>query len=330
MRYIYIIITVLITCLLLQNNILCAQAQESEILFAKKAIDDGFYDLAVEKLQVFLGKYPDSLHKSEAHLLLGKCFYNKGEFKKALYEFELITKDPEAGELEDDALYWTAEVYFKSGQYDKAMDYYQRIIDDFQDSPFLSFSYYSIGWCYYELKEYAEALDELETVISRFPLISIVVKAEYKICEILYEAKEFAKARLRIYNFLKAHPLNESRADLYYMLADSSFYLGDFKDAIRNFDEALSMAAEDAQWRNLAIYRKGRAYFKLENYQEALDAFTECSEKAKEPNVISAGIFGMAQSYEKLDNLNEAEKYYLEIIENFGEGEWADDAFYWV
>src|SRR3989338_2846011 len=178
---------------------LYAQQEEGELLFARKAIKDGFFDIAENKLQSFLKKYPNSLHKFEAYLLLGKCFYNTGDYKKALYEFQLIIDNPEASELEDEAYYWTGEVYFKSGNFNEAIRFYQIIIDDHKDSSYLAFAYYSLAWSYYELNDYNKAVEVFQKVASDFPLDRLAVKAEYKICEIFYEREEFAKARLSLH-----------------------------------------------------------------------------------------------------------------------------------
>ena len=114
MRKIIYIIIVLIAAISIYNNHVYAQQEEGDLSFAKKALNDGFYDLAVEKLQFFLNRYPNSPHKDEVYLVLGKCFYKQGELKKALYEFQLITNKPQTSDFTDEALYWIGEVYFKS------------------------------------------------------------------------------------------------------------------------------------------------------------------------------------------------------------------------
>ena len=260
MRYIYKLLYILIIVVIaISSPPDCrtyAQQEEGDILFAKKAFNDGFYALAERKLRSFLEKHPDSSRKAQVHILLGKCFYNQGELKKALYEFQLVSERLDMDERIDEALYWTAEVYFKSQDFQNAIDYYHKLIDEFGNSPYLVFAQYSIGWCYYELKDYDRAMEGFETVLARFPKDKLAVKANYKICEILYEKQEFAKARLRLHSFLKEHALTDKISDAYYMLGDSSFYLGDFKDAVRNLDAALSMS-KNSSWIGMALYKKG-------------------------------------------------------------------------
>ncbi|MFH1381198.1 MAG: tetratricopeptide repeat protein, partial [Candidatus Omnitrophota bacterium] len=145
LRYKHIILT--ITILLAAICPAHAQYEEGDILFATRALNDGFYDLAVGKLQTFLKKNPESTHKNEAYILLGKCYYNQNQFTKSIYEFEQVINDPKAADLWDDAIYWTGEVYFKINDYNKAIECYDKIVKDYKDSPFLAFSYYSMGWC---------------------------------------------------------------------------------------------------------------------------------------------------------------------------------------
>ena len=52
--------------------------EESDFTFAKKAFNDGFYDLAKERLENFLRTYPQTPRMYEVHVLLGRCFHYQG------------------------------------------------------------------------------------------------------------------------------------------------------------------------------------------------------------------------------------------------------------
>ena len=49
-------------------------------VLAKKAFEDEFYDISQEQLERFLANYPQSQYKDEAHLLLGRCYFQYGKY----------------------------------------------------------------------------------------------------------------------------------------------------------------------------------------------------------------------------------------------------------
>ncbi|MCK4463607.1 MAG: tetratricopeptide repeat protein, partial [Candidatus Omnitrophica bacterium] len=154
-----ILLFTLISAVLPSNHIYAVQKQEeNDFIFAQKALSDGFYDLAEEKLYSLLKTYPDSTYKYKAHLLLGRTFYHRDKFKKAIYEFGLVLEDPEGVEFIDEALYWQGEVYFKLKDHKNAMKFYQRLIDEYPESRYRPYCYYSIAWSYYELGKHRMAI----------------------------------------------------------------------------------------------------------------------------------------------------------------------------
>ena len=97
---------------------------QSEVDFARKAIKDGFYDLAENKLSGLLASNVSEDLAAEVHLLLGRVYYEKGLSRKALQEFGFILESFRGSNLVDAATYWIAEVYFKEGNYEEALAAY--------------------------------------------------------------------------------------------------------------------------------------------------------------------------------------------------------------
>src|SRR3989338_5209057 len=116
--------------------------EESDLLFAKKALSDGFYGLAEERFENFLESYPRTSRLYEAHLLLGQCLYYQNNPRKALLEMEFVLDNPGEARFQDAALYWIGEVYFKTGDFAKAFEFYQKVIDNFPSSKYISYAVY--------------------------------------------------------------------------------------------------------------------------------------------------------------------------------------------
>src|SRR3990167_5510712 len=72
-------------------------SKEEESLFvAKKAFEDGFYEVSLGLLERFLNNYPDSPKATEANLLIGECYFHQNRFLEALNKFEGLLNLPSA------------------------------------------------------------------------------------------------------------------------------------------------------------------------------------------------------------------------------------------
>jgi len=91
-----------------------SNTEDSDFTFAKKAFNDGFYDIAESRLETFLRDYPETQYLYEAHTALGRCYYYRTNYQRALYEFGVVLNAPAGGRFQDEALYWTGEIYLKT------------------------------------------------------------------------------------------------------------------------------------------------------------------------------------------------------------------------
>ena len=99
---------------------------QSDLDFARKAINDGFYDMAENKLAGLLDQKLPSAVEAETRLLMGRMFYEKSQPAKALAEFNIIRERFANSGFAPGAVYWTAEVYFKDGSYEQALENYEK------------------------------------------------------------------------------------------------------------------------------------------------------------------------------------------------------------
>src|SRR3989338_2632790 len=95
---------------------------KDDFTLAQKAFEDRFYDISQEQLERFLAIYPQSDHRDEAHLILGRSYLMLGKNAQALNEFDLVLSSASAKHLYDEAVYWSAEVYFRGKDFKQALD----------------------------------------------------------------------------------------------------------------------------------------------------------------------------------------------------------------
>jgi len=78
-----------------------AWAQEADdLVLITKTFEDGFYDVSQEHAKAFLEKHPESDRKAYVLFVMGRAYFELGQYKRAVDVFEKIT------ELETESSYY--------------------------------------------------------------------------------------------------------------------------------------------------------------------------------------------------------------------------------
>lgn len=290
-------------------------SKEEESLFvAKKAFEDGFYEVSLGLLERFLKNYPDSPRGLEARLLTGECYFHQARFLDALDEFESLLKQPAAKDIRDACFYWIAEVHFKANNFSKAAEYYQKVIDNFPQSSYSVSAYYSLGWCLFQESKFDEAMRYFSIVEERFPKEPLASDASFKIIECLYNLKDYSALAHRLKTYLKAYSKDSAKlAYLYFYLGEAYYYLNDFSAAAGQYAKAISAKGED-KMQALSRLGLGWADLKLKNYKEAKDLFSEIKSDSLEKPSRDILFLGKAVLSFETANYEESRVIYTELL----------------
>lgn len=285
-------------------------SQEFEALFvAKKAFEDGFYDVSLELLERFLKIYPDAKETAEASLLVGQCYFQQNRFLDALQQFDKLADNPKAKDFQDAVDYWTAEVHFRGNNFSKAREYYKKVTDNFPNSSYAPASLYSLGWCLFQEQYYSQALEYFRQVEENFPKESYGQDAGFKIIECLYNLKDYAALKEKARKYIKAYSKDPVKsAYLYFYLAEADYYLNNFSEAINEYGRCEAMSG-DEKLKALAGLGQAWSYFKAKQNKEAEAAFAKIKfenlEKANQGALLlgRAGLLAENKSYAQAKNI---------------------------
>lgn len=301
--------------------------EETDFLLAKKAFNDGFYGIAAERAGDFLRNYSNTPFLYEAHNLLGRACYNQNNYSQAILEFGVVLDAPAAGEFQDEALYWSAEIYLKEGDFKKALEFFQRTAEDFPSSRYSPYAVYSRAWAYYKLGSAEDALASFREVVAKYPFEKVAMESQFRIGRGEYLLARYGKAEEELDIFLKKFPVSEKTAEAYYLKGEAEFYLNEYKDAIVDLEKAMSISP-GADWAPLARYRKACAYFKSGDYEKSIEEFQKCADGSGSSFIRSSSLLGLMQSYEKkgLPALD-TEKACDEVIAKYRDSDAAPEAY---
>ncbi len=289
--------------------------KEEEALFvAKKAFEDGFYEVSLGLLERFSQGYPSSSKIPEVNLLIGQCYFHQSKFLEALNKFEELLGLPAAKDIKPAVIYWIAEVHFKGNSFNKAAAYYKIIVDEFQQSAYYVYACYSFGWCLFQEGKFAEAMKYFKLVEERFPKEQQAQDSSFKIIECLYNLKDYAGLKERLASYLKVYSKDAFKANyLYFYLAEADYYLSNFKEAIEEYSKVIA-ATNDEKIKALSRLGVGWSYLKSKQYKEAQDAFSQISSDILEKKNRDAFLLGKAILAFETKKFNEAKEVYGDLI----------------
>ena len=290
-------------------------SKEDETLFvAKKAFEDGFYEVSLGLLERALKNYPDSAKRPEVELLIGRCFFNQSRFLDALAKFEELLNQAAAKPIKDAVLYWVAEVHFKGNNFNKAATYYKAIIEEFPKSSYIPAAYYSLGWCLFQEQKFAEALEYFKIVEARYAKEPQGEDSSFKIIECIYNLKDYASLKERVKSYLKIYSKESSHlAYLYFYLAEADYYLNNFDEALDEYSKVI-INTQDARIRSLSKLGMGWSYLKLKRYKESQDTFLDIKAESLEKRSRDVLLLGRAILMSETNRVNEAKKIYDELL----------------
>ncbi|MBN2830734.1 MAG: tetratricopeptide repeat protein [Candidatus Omnitrophica bacterium] len=305
----------LIIIFLCSSAISYAQGQGKEEVFfvARKAFEDGYYEVSIGLLNRFLDDFPYSSKTGEAELLLGQSYFYQSKLIEALGKFEELLNKPSAANVKDAVLYWIAETYFKANNFPKAAQAYRKVIDGFPNSSYAPLALYSLGRSLFEEGNFKEALSYFKAMEERYAREPQALDASFKIVECLYKLKDYPalkdKAKQALKLFAKDTP---KLAYLYFYIAESEYSLDNFNQSLDYYKKALK---ESSDIRVQALSRLGAAwsYLKLKDYKKAESEFALVKDGELDKNGLEALLLGRGESLLKQGKLKEAKQEFEKV-----------------
>jgi len=315
MKILFTVIALMVssTVLAAQGAIAQDDKEQEAILVARKAFEDGFYEVSLGLLERFFKDYPHSPGVAEANLLVGQCYFHQDKFLDALTKFEETLNQPQAENIKDSLFYWIAEVHFKGNAFSRAAEYYRKVIDGFPASAYLGPAYYSLGWCLFQEQNFSEALKYFKITEEKFSHQPQAQDSTFKIIECLYNLRDYASLKGQITSYLKAGPRSNKGPYLYFYLAEADYYLNNFNEAIDEYSKVI-LDFNDEKAKALARLGMGWAYLKLKRYKDAQGVFLEIKKEGLDKKSQDALLLARAILMAETNRFPEARDLYNELL----------------
>jgi len=297
-----------------------ALTEEALFNYAKLAVELSYnpYNEAVNAIQEYLSKYPESVRRDEFYGYLADLYLLTKNYKNALSSIQQIKKRSvrldaayqriayyrgieifneadydgaislfdKARELTSDngikalCSYWTGEAHYRTGHWDKAIETFNKFLvtPGAMAQPLFATANYNLGYCYFKKKEYNKAITGFRKFL-----------AEKK-----PEPKQAGDANLR--------------------LGDCYFMTKDYVQAVEYYQKAIAAHVSDADY---AMYQKGISYGVQGDMQNKISTMQNQLQTYPKSNYTDDALYEIGITYNVINHDNDALTYFQRVVKEF-------------
>jgi len=264
--------------------------------------------------------YPQSDLAKFAYYGMGDVLYFSGDFKGALYRYEIFLKKYPRSELKDYAKFKLAVCYHNQDDFLTAIEYLKPLLRH-KDRFLASHSNYVLGQGYQGLENYDEAIKAYQRVSSSYPNQRIAALASLRLGR-AYTLKGDSTQALIVFKQLSSLYQTGDFAGLGDYLAGSNLFLtGRYEEALDHYKHIVDYY-ERSKLIDASFTMLLRTYNRLANYEMSIAIGKPLLSKLpfnKEGNWYARGIFYLADAFYYKGVYEKSKPFYLEIINQYSE-----------
>jgi tetratricopeptide (TPR) repeat protein len=314
---------------------------------------------AVDAYKAITESYQETRYSADAFYGLGILYRDEGRADEAVAAFSQVDRDaretyiaalieaanihigegrPEQGRkilnellagvtgdraLEARAHYQMAQLDLNNKNYLDAIERYTRVLDEYPESDVVRDTRYGRALAYHWTGRYDRALSDYRWLLEQRLPPTMKLKVEFSMA-LSYSAKGSDSDAERLLNeVIKSG--DESLARSARLQLISMAEKRDPKDAIRIYEEMLAGITSNEDKERLLI-RLANAYFRLNQFQQSIDAAQQLIDLAVNAESIANAFFVQGNAYYKAGQYTPAIATYNKIIENYPQIAWARNA----
>jgi TolA-binding protein len=225
------------------------------------------------------------------------------------------------------AKYYQAKSLSNLNRINEAAVIFAFLSDNFHWSTFRSHSLFELGLIYYQLGDFYNSRARMVQLLEDYPESEYTGSALYWIGETYAAENKIDDAILFFENAITDKKRNKYLDYSIFSLANLYEKIGDYENAVQYYDRLLSFHSS-SELAPSAQVRIGICYFKLKDYQTAIIELSNPSLVNLDESSRAEILYILAFSYFRTEDYKEAQKKFLELIENYPSSVHLRDAQY--
>ncbi|MEX2336284.1 MAG: tetratricopeptide repeat protein [Fulvivirga sp.] len=214
-----------------------------------------------------------------AHLQAGIVMGIQGNINGAKSDYDHIINNNATSRYYDDAIFQKAQLSFEKGQYPEATEAFTKLIAEKPSSPFVPYAYMRRASSYYNLKQYDAAIEDYKKILKVFPTHSTAEEALLPLQEALNIQSRSDEFESYLSSYKKANPDKKGVENIEFETAKNQYYNLNYKKTIASFKSYIRDYPDNPKVQEAKFYI-AESYYRLNQLEEALKVYNE---------IVSAG-----------------------------------------
>lgn len=294
-----------------------AAQQEEALYYAAMATLYCGDDEALDLLNNFIRRYPQSHRYSDAIVAVGDYHFTRGEYSEALQAYQMVTPEALSDDRAEEMLYRKAYSLMLLGDNAHAREIFSQLMTVKQYSNAATFY---MAYLEYLEGNFDQAMAYFRKVdTSREPGTA----ADYYISQICFMDKDYAQALKLARKMLDGPCVPQFRPEMNRVAGESLYNLGDEQGALPYLRAYVS---ETAYVRPTAYYILGVSEYRNGNYSEAADMLRQATDTPD--SMGQSAYLYLGQCYVKEGNTDGALMAFEKAFKDNYDERVAEEAFY--
>ena len=267
------------------------KAQERANPQNRHSVGKNHYESAIKKASKVLTFHPKSKWADDALFLIGRAYFNMGEFVKARRKFEELQASFPKSKLVDETHYYISMCHYFAGEEIGAINSLKSLLEsERMGNQRRAQASFTIGEIYFERKEYADAMTYYEKTVNEFEPDTLSPITRFRIAECLWQEKDYQKAK-------------EAFAQ------------------VEELDPSLDLLFESK-------FKEGECLYLLGDHRKGMEIYLELSEDQRFAAKLASVKLQLAQGYYFVDELSLAMEEDLQVTEGYARTEESARAYF--
>lgn len=249
-----------------------------------------------------------------------------GKKDEAATGFEFIVNNIIWSNFREESLYNLGLIYIDQERYSESRTRLIKLLDEYEQSECTGTAFYWIGESYSRENRLQDAIDFLERAVSDTKNNRYKDYSIYALATVYEKTKDYESAVKYYDQLLSYYPGSELAVPAHIRIGICYFYLKDYQSSILELNNpVLSNLPEDLY--SEGLYLLANSYYRIQEYENAENAYSEVVERFPGSKVLRDARYGLAWSYFQQEKFNEAYKIFNYLSD--GEDSIAVESFIW-
>ncbi len=261
----------------------------------------------------------------DAKLRQGDALFNAKAFSRAIATYESVLKSTATVAQKAEAQFQIGNSYYRRQRWQQARNAFQTVVNTYSSSSLAPESLYMSGRSAFRSENYPQAIQDFETLVDRFPESEFRDDATYAIGDSYYNQEQYERAAERYRRLIDIFPKSEYVEDAVTGLQWSLMQMGQSQEALDVVDELAMQIKEPSRAADI-FSRKAEFFYQSQKYDQAVGQYRLVLREYPDSKAAQNAYFAIGQAYLKMDNTEQAMEAFAEQQQSYPEAERTPDA----